>query len=82
MLGSRLCRLDQIDKLAFALSKSGRDRLFGLLREIFILYHKVVQIVAEVVCAGRTPMTIKHAKEAYLGPVNVQVPLRVWLEYV
>jgi len=54
----------------------------GELREIFVLYDEVVQVVSKVVSASCSTMAIENAEEADLGPFDVQVLLTFWFEDV
>ena len=58
------------------------DGLDWVLRKLFILHHKVMQVISEVVSACRASMSIKHSEKADLRPFNIDVGLVLWLENV
>ena len=70
-MSPRLGHLDQVYETTFALLETANYRLLWILREVLILDDVVVEVVPEVVGAGRTAMAVKNSKEAYLRPVYI-----------
>lgn len=73
MLGPSLCLFDQRQEVALTLPKALFDSLDWILWELFVLDNKIVQVISEVVSAGRASVSIEHTKEADLWPVHVKV---------
>ena len=82
ILGPRLRDLNQVDEASLTLFETANNGFLRELREIFILHDKVMKIVSEVVGAGSSTVAVEHAKEANLGPLNVQVLLALGLQDV
>jgi len=53
-----------------------------MLGKQFVLDNIIVQVVAKIVCAGRSSMAVKYPEEAYLGPLNIKLGLWFWLENI
>ena len=77
-----LSSLNQLDKVAFTFKNTGRYCLFWILREMFILYNEVMQIITEVVSTCRASMTVEHSEEANLRPFDIQMGLTLRFQYV
>jgi hypothetical protein len=77
-----LCLLNKTKEIPLTLMESFLDSLDWVLRELFILYHKVMQVISEVVSTCRASMSIKHSEEANLRPLNIDVGLILWLENI
>ena len=71
VLSPRLGHLDQVYETPFALLETANDRLLCILGEVLILDDVVVEVIPEVVGAGRAAVAVKNSKEAYLRPVYV-----------
>lgn len=82
VLGSCLCLLNKAKEIPLTLMESFLNGLNWVLRELFILNHKVMQVISEVVSACWASMSIKHSEEADLRPLNIDVGLVLWLENV
>jgi len=82
VLGSCLCLLNKTEEIPLTLMESFLDGLDWVLRKLFILNHKVMQVISEVVSACRASMSIKHSEKADLRPLNIDVGLVLWLENV
>ena len=82
VLRSYLSSFDQVHKVSLTLLKSTSDGFLWELREILILNDKIVQVVSQVVSACCTTMAIKDAKEADLGPLNIQILFALRLQNV
>ena len=75
MLSSRLGLLDDRKEVALTFTESLLDSLDWVLRELVILHDEVVQVISQVVCAGRAAMTVEDSKEANLRPLYVEIYL-------
>jgi len=73
----RLCLglLHQTQETPFALPEPLLDGLDRVLRELFILNHKVMQVIPEVVGTSRSSMPIKYSEKADLRPLNIDISL-------
>lgn len=58
------------------------DSLDWILWELFILNHKVMQVISKVVRTSRASMPVKYSKEADLWPLDVYICLVLWLKDV
>ena len=45
------------------------------MRELLILNNEIVEVVSQVIRAGRASMAVKHTEETYLRPLDVKVLL-------
>lgn len=75
VLSSSLSLLHQIQEVLLAISEALLDCLDGILRELLVLDHKVVEVVSEVVCTSRSSVAIEDAEEANLGPLDIEMRL-------
>lgn len=75
MLCPCLGLLDEAQEVALALSESFSDSLDWILRKLFVLHDEIVQVVTQVVSAGRATMAIENTKEADLRPLDVEMLL-------
>ena len=80
VLGPSLSHLNQIDKASLTLFETADDSFVGELREVFILNHKVMKIVPQVVCTGSSTMAVENAEETDLRPFHVHVLFALGLE--
>lgn len=74
--------LDKAEEVALALSETFTDCLDRILWELFVLNHKVVKVIAQIISTGRTTMAVEYSEEAYLRPLNIKVLLVLGLEDV
>ena len=65
--------LNHHDKYAFTFFKPINDCLGRILREMFILYHIVMQVVSQEFCTCWPAMSVKNSKEAHLWPFNIHM---------
>lgn len=82
MLSSGLRLLHEAQEVTLALSEALADGLYWVLRKLLVLDNEIVQIVAQVVSAGRTSVAVKHPEEADLRPLDIQVLLVLWFQNV
>lgn len=82
MLSSRLGLLDEREEVTLTFTEALLDSLDWVLRELLILHNEVMQVISQVVCAGRAAMAVEDSKEADLWPFDVEVYLVLGLQDV
>lgn len=80
VLGTHLSHLNQVKEATLTFHEPSFDSLVRVLRETFVLYDEVVQVVTEVVRARCSAMTVEDTEEADLGPIHCQVLFAFRLE--
>ena len=70
-MSPRLGHLDQVYETTFALLETANYRLLWILREVLILDDVIVEVIPEVVGAGRAAVAVEDSEEAYLWPVYI-----------
>src|SRR4051794_39708218 len=64
--------------MLFTLSETLQDCFFRIIRKMFVLYDKVMQIVSKEIGADSSTMTIKDSKEANLWPFYFNIRFILW----
>lgn len=59
--------------------KALNECLFRVPGEVIVLYHVIVQVVAEIFSTNVPTVSIEYSEKAYLGPISFPV-LIFWLE--
>ena len=65
--------LHQVQEVALTLPKAFPDGFDGVLRKLLVLNNEVMEVVSQVVGAGRPAMAVENSEEADLRPINVEV---------
>jgi len=73
MLRSGLCLLNEAQEIAFTFSEAFSNGFNWILRKLLVLHDEVVEVIPQVVCAGRATVAVKYSKETYLRPFNIEV---------
>lgn len=71
VLSTGLGLFDEGEEVALALPEALSDGLDWILRELLVLHDEVVQVVAEVISACTTAVTVENTEEANLWPLDV-----------
>lgn len=72
-LGALLGHLNQVDEVSLTLLEACEDGLLRVGGELLILYHKVVEVIAQVVGTSSTAMTVKDPEKADLWPLSCEL---------
>jgi len=73
VLSSGLCLLNEAQEITFTFSEAFSNGFNWILRKLLVLHYEVVEVVPQVVCAGRAAVAIEYPEETYLRPFNVEV---------